>query len=212
MKEEKVARKGNLYCIGKLHKETGQEDFGPILLLSTREYDTALAGHPAKAREWIAEIWDGEAVLFLGAEEKGQYWLVGVPRHVWLPGGWEGNFLEPDEVMVMTMGMFNTTCVPYWPKSDYKPGKLYRIKDYPWHLFTVWSAYEGGNSAYPKRLFDVDANTEECFLYIKFVPEEEEQGLEALHLVIFRDTVGAIDGRMELEELISPEDGSHEPP
>jgi hypothetical protein len=63
MKEEKVARKGNLYCIGKLHKETSQGfrgDFGPIPLLSTREHDTTLAGYPAKAREWIAEIWDGE--------------------------------------------------------------------------------------------------------------------------------------------------------
>lgn len=75
--EVKVARKGNLYCIGTLHKETSQKDFGPIPLLSTREYDTTLAGHPAKAREWVAEIWDGETVLFLGAEEKGRYWLVG---------------------------------------------------------------------------------------------------------------------------------------
>ena len=77
MKEEKVPRKGKLYCVGKLHKETSQEDFGPIPLLSTREHDTTLAGHPAKAREWIAEIWDGEAILFLGAKEKGRYWLVG---------------------------------------------------------------------------------------------------------------------------------------
>jgi len=106
--------------------------------------------------------------------------------------------------MVMTMGMFNT-----WPNSDYKPGKLYRIKDYPWHLFTVWSAYAVGSPAYHKRLFDVDVNTEECFLYVKFIPETRD--FEACHLVIFRDTVGVIDGRMELEELISPEDSFHEP-
>lgn len=111
--------------------------------------------------------------------------------------------------MVMAMGIFNTAYIPYWPQSSYKPGKLYRIKDYPWHIFTVWAACEDGSSACPKRLFDVDVNTKEPFLYIKFIPDDLTS--VALHLVIFRDTVGAIDGRMELEELISPEDGSHEP-
>lgn len=77
MKEVKVARKGGLYCVGKRYEQVSRKDLGPIHLLSTRERDSTWEGIPAKTRERIAEIWDGEVILFLGSEEKGRYWLVG---------------------------------------------------------------------------------------------------------------------------------------
>lgn len=95
------------------------------------------------------------------------------------------------------------------PNTTYKPGKLYRIKDYPWEVFTVWTAKGVGNPAYRKKLFDVNANNGELFLYVKFIADDRVS--PALHLVIFRDTVGVIDARMELEEFVPLSEGSHEP-
>ena len=87
------------------------------------------------------------------------------------------------------------------PHSGYKPGKLYRIKDYPWQTFTIWTAYGVGNPPYRHKLFDVKVEDGVIFLYIRFLPNNDNGN--GLHLVIFRDIIGSIDARMELEELES---------
>lgn len=97
--------------------------------------------------------------------------------------------------------------------SGYKPGKLYRIKYYPNNSFVLWSANtttspQWGEHEYRFRICFCPVDKDVIFMYLNFI-EGMDRGKTTgayFHLVIYQNLVGAVDAKMELEELVSPEE------